>query len=181
MLRTTLVGFDSPDILPALAKVSIYFEARGEEETPEDNDIARREEDLRGVGVFLRRHFTRTLKLRGLDEGYSPGVVASLIFMPMNGSRIQTIHFSDCVGHSTDLIVRTLQRVPYGAPDIPSNQSQGHSMPQTRGGPTGGPVFLFPLLMTLRLTQCWDIDKTLIADPLMAVRSPSNLSFETPK
>ena len=178
VLRTTLVGFDSPDILPALANVSIHFEAQDEEETLEDNDIARREEDLRGVGVFLQRHFTMALKLRGLDEGYSPDAVTSLVFAPMNSSRIQTVHFSDCVGHTTDFIVHTLRRVRYDVPDISSNQSRGHSMLQMRGGPTGGSVFLFPHLMTLRLTRCRDIDGTLIADVLMAGR-PQPLQLES--
>ena len=177
MLRTTLVGFDSPDILPALANVSIHFEARDEEETLEDNDIARRKEDLRGVGVFLKHHFTTALKLRGLDGGYSPGAVTSLVFAPMNSSRIQTVHFSDCASHTTEFIVYTLQRVRYGVPDISFNQSRDHSMLQTRGGPTGGSVFLFPLLMTLRLTRCHDVDYALIADVLMAGR-PQPLQLE---
>ena len=86
MQRTTLVGFDPPNILPALANVSTYDDAQDEEETLDDNDNARREEDLRGVGVFLRRHFTRTLKLRPLDEGHR--AVASLVFASMDSSQI---------------------------------------------------------------------------------------------
>ena len=177
VLRTTLVGFDSPDILPALANVSIYFDAQDEEETLEYNDSARREEDLRGVGVFLRRHFTTALKLRGIDKGYSPGAVASLVFAPMNTSRVEVMHFSDCVGYTTDLILHTLRGVPYVVPDIPCNQMQGHSMLQTRSGPTGGFVFLFPLLMTLRLTRCHDVDGPLIADALMMGGRPQPLQL----
>ena len=168
VLRTTLVGFDSPDILPALANVSIHFDAQEEEETVEDNDNARREEDLRGVGVFLRPHFTTALKLRGLDEGYSPEAVTRWVFAPMNSSRVQTMHFVDCVGHTTDFIVQALKKVPYDVPGISSNQSRGHRMLQTRGVPTGGYVFLFPLLMTLRLTRCRDVDGSPIAEALMA-------------
>jgi hypothetical protein len=113
VLRTTLVGFDSPDILPALANVSIHFDAQDEEETFEDNDNARRKEDLRGVGVFLQRHFTTALKLRGLHEKYSPDAVTRLVFVPMNSSRIETLHFVDCVGHTTHFIVQALRKVPY--------------------------------------------------------------------
>ena len=177
VLRTTLVGFDSPDILPALANVSIYFDAQDEEVTVEDNDSSRRKEDLRGVGVFLRRHFTRALKLRGLDERYSLGAVNSLVFAPMNSSQIRIMHFSDCVGHTTHFIVHALRRVPYVIPDIPPNQLGGDSMLQRRGGPTGGFVFLFPLLMTLRLTRCHDVNGTIIADALMAGR-PQPLQLE---
>ena len=143
VLHTTLVGFDSPDILPALANVSIYFDAQDEEETLKDSDSARWEDDLRGAGMFLRHHFTTSLKLRGLDEGYPPPAVDSLVFAPMNRSQIRMMHFSDCVGHTTDFIVHTLRRVPYVVPDITSNQLQGHGMLQTHGGPTGGSVFLF--------------------------------------
>ena len=176
VLRTTLVGFDSPDILPALANVSISFEAQ--EDTFEDKDSSRREQDLQGAGRFLRHHFTRALKLRGLDKGYSPGVVKRLLFAPMNSSQIETMHFSDCVGHTTDFIVHTLRRVPYVVPNIPSNPLRGHSMLQTRGGPTGGFVFLFPLLMTLRITRCCDVDWTIIADAVMAGRpQPLQLEF----
>ena len=170
VLRTTLVGFDSLDILPALANVSIHFDAQDDEETLEDNDNARREEDLRGVGMFLQRHFTTALKLRGLDEGYRPDAVTRLVFVPMNSSRIQTMHFADCVGHTTDFIVHALHRVPFGFSGMSPNQSRGRRMSQTRGGPPGGYVFLFPLLMTLRLTRCRDVDGTLIADALMAGR-----------
>ena len=153
VLRTTLVGFDSQDVLPALVNVSVYFDTQDEEDTLKDKvsarrDSVRRKKDLRGVGVFLGRHFPRALKLRGLDEGYSPDAVTSLVFAPMNSSWIETMHFSDCVGHTTDLVY-TLQRVTYGG---------------------GRAVFLFPLLTTLRLTRCRDIDRTCIADALKAGR-----------
>jgi len=167
VLRTTLVGFDSPDILPALANVSIHFDARDEEETLEDNDNARRKEDLRGVGVFLQRHFTTALKLRGLDGEYSPEAVTSLVFAPMNSSRIGVLHFVDCVGHTTGLIVQALHKVPYSPPVVSSNHSLSRRMSQTRGGQPGGYVFLFPHLMTLRLTRCGDVDGTVIAGALM--------------
>jgi hypothetical protein len=172
VLRTTLVGFDSPDMLPALANVSIHFDAQDKEETVEDNDNARREQDLRGVGVFLQRHSTTALKLRGLDEGYSPELVTSWVFVPMNGSRVQTMHFADCVGHTTDFIVQALKKVPYGVPGIPPNRSRGHTTLQSRGVLTEGNVFLFPLLTTLRLTRCHDVDGSLIADALMAGPPP---------
>jgi len=172
VLRTTLVGFDSPDILPTLANVSIHFDAQDDDETFEDNDNDRREEDLRGVGVFLQRHFTTALKLRGLYDRYSPEAVTRLVFVPMNSSRIETMHFTDCVGHTTDLIVQTLRKVPFVAPVMPSNQLRGHRTSQTRGGPPGGYVFLFPHLMTVRLTGCRDVDGFVIAGALTAGRPP---------
>lgn len=171
VLRRTLVGFDSPDILPALANVSIHFDAQDDEEkTSEDNDNARREEDLRGVGVFLQRRFTTALKLRGLDETYSPDAVTRWVFVPMNSSRIETLHFADCVGHTTQFIVQALRKVPYLPPVMPSNHPQSRRTTQPHGGPTAGSVFLFPHLMTIRLSRCHDVDGTLIADALMAGR-----------
>lgn len=163
LLRTTLVRFDSPDILPALANVSIHFDAQDEEETLEDNDNARREEDLRGVGIFLQRHFTTALKLRGLHEKYSPQAVRELIFVRMNSSRIETLHFVDCVGHTTTLIEQALRKLPYS-----SNHSLSCKTSQTRDGQPGGSVFLFPHLMTLRLTRCIDVDAAVIERALRA-------------
>ncbi len=163
LLRTTLVGFDSPDILPALANVSIHFDAQDEEETFGDNDNDRREEDLRGVGIFLQRHFTTALKLRGLHEKYSLQAVTRLIFVPMNCSRIETLHFVNCVGHTTKFIEQALRKVPYSPPSVmPSNHSLSCKTTQTRDGQPGGSVFLFPHLMTLRLTRCIDVDGTVI-------------------
>ena len=150
VLRTTLFGFDSPDILPALANVSIHFDVQ---EDDAEDDIARREEDLGGVGIFLQRHFTTALKLRGLDKNYSPEAVTSLVFVPMNCSRIETLHFVECVGHTTKLIEQALRKVPYS--------SSNHSLP-------GGSVFLFPHLMTVRLTRCGDVDGAVIERALMA-------------
>ena len=159
LLRTTLVGFDSPDILPVLASVSIHFDAQDEEETPEDNDNARRKEDLRGVGLFLQRHSITALKLRGLHEKYSLEAVTRLIFVPMNCSRIETLHFVDCVGHTTKFIEQALRKVPYFPSLVPSsNHLLSRRASQTHGGQPGGAVFLFPHLMTLRLTRCHDVD-----------------------
>ena len=161
-LRTTLVGFDSPDILPALANVSIHFDVQDEDEdeTLGDNDNARREEDLRGVGIFLQRHFTTALKLRGLHEKYSLKAVTRHLFVPMNCSRIETLHFVDCVGHTTELIERAIRKLPYSPSS--SNHSLGCTTSQTRDGQPGGSVFLFPHLMTLRLTRCIDVDAAVI-------------------
>jgi hypothetical protein len=170
VLRTTLVGFDSPNILPALANVSIHFEGQDEEETSEDNDNARREEDLRGVGMFLKHHFTTALKLRGLDEKYSLEAVTRLVFVPMNCSRIETLHFVDCVGHTTNFIEQALRKVPYSSPVMSSNHSLSRRTLQPRGGQPGGSVFLFPHLMTLRLTRCGDVDGAVIERAVMAGR-----------
>ena len=164
--RTTLVGFDSLDILPNLANVSIHFDAQDEEETPEDNDNARREEDLRGVGLFLQRHSVTALKLRGLHEKYSLEAVTRLIFVPMNCSRIETLHFVDCVGHTTKFIEQAMRKVPYSP--SPTNHLLSRRTSQTRGGQPGGSVFLFPHLMTLRLTRCHDVDASVIERAVMA-------------
>ena len=167
VLRTTLVGFDSPVILPALANVSIHFDAQDEND---EEDIVRRREDLRGVGMFLQRHFTTALKLRGLDDKYSLEAVTSLVFVPMNCSRIETLHFVECVGHTTDLIEQALRKVPYSSPVMPSNHSLRGRTLQARGGQPGGSVFLFPHLMTLRLTRCGDVDGAVIESALRAGR-----------
>jgi len=167
VLRTTLVGFDSPDILPALANVSIHFDVQDEDE---DNDNARREEDLRGVGMFLQHHFTTALKLRGLDEKYSLEAVTQRVFVPMNSSRLVTLHFVDCVGHTTSLIEQALRKLPYSSTVMSSNRSLSRRTLQTRGAQPGGSFFLFPHLMTLRLTRCGDVDGAVIERAVMAER-----------
>ena len=71
VLRTALVGFDSPDtavspLWPMSPYNSTLRKRGGRSKIPTVPGEKRTYEG----GMFLRRHFTTALKLRGLDEGY---------------------------------------------------------------------------------------------------------------
>lgn len=157
LLRTSMQGFENRRVLPALMSVSVHFSPQDdddEDEDEEDQETTRRNEDLATVGQFLQNYRIQTLKLKNLDERYSPSALCTSLFRTMNTSQLRELQLVNCADYTTAYIGLALTRVMLypetsRAARIPRILSLNHSQ---------GTIFLLPTLKRLLVYKCRDID-----------------------
>lgn len=158
MLATSLQGFEARRVLPALMSVSIRFrqtdeELEGDEEMVEES--ARRDQDLAAVGAFLRGHAIRTLKLHGLDGGYKPSAVRTLMFEGMITKQLANLYLDQCSHQTTSYVEMALKRLTFRAMSPGGTSATRRSLSR---GNSEGLVHLLPGLQYLHVFKCDDLN-----------------------
>lgn len=157
MLATSLQGFEARHVLPALMSVSIRFrqtdeELEGDEELEERT---RRDQDLAAAGMFLRPHAIRTLKLRGLDAGYKPSAVRTLVFENMMTKELANLYLEECSHRTTRYVEMALKRLSFRAM---SPEGTGGRSVSRAGSVNGEGLHLLPGLQYLHVFKCEDLN-----------------------
>jgi hypothetical protein len=166
LLRTSLQGFQNQHVLPALMSVSVHFCPNEEEMDVDDehSESARCKEDLETLGKFLKHHSIRSLKLQGLDQGYSPSALTSA-FREMTTSRLFRLCLYKCSINTTQHIGIALMKVSLaretsraaGLGRVPRIQVH-------RGVGDEGAIHLLPRLRSLHVIKCSDVDGASVLD-----------------
>lgn len=161
LLRTSLQGYEDRRVLPALMRVSVHFCPSEDDEMDVDEEhfeSARRNEDLETVGKFLQKHAVETLKLQGLDKGYSPSALCTSLFRTMNTSRLFHLVLHECRDHTTQYIGVATTRVSLAQET--SRAALRGRVPRILqlGVREEGSIYLLPSLKSLRVIKCSDIE-----------------------
>jgi hypothetical protein len=161
MLGTSLQGFQVRRVIPALMTVSVRFRSTPADEELEEGEEAeersRRDQDLAAVGMFLKGHEIRTLKLRGLDIGYEPSAVRTHLFENMITKQLANLYLEECSGHTTQYMEMVLKRLTFREMSPVGRGARSVSRASIGGE---GLVFLLPGLEYLYAFKCDDLDVT---------------------